>query len=95
MLNMKLTLDYLDKELLDQIKNYILQRYKIELTDNWDDYVTCKQLRQHCSIHHLNYTEIKNLYNLQGTTIKRNNIKYRGFRGIKLVDNSPLEKESN
>ena len=92
---MKLTLDYLDKELIDQIKNYIAERYKIELTDDWDDYVTCKQLRQYCSIHHLNYTEIKNLYNLQSTTIKRNNIKYRAFRGIKLVDNSPLEKEES
>ena len=92
---MKLTLDYLDKELLDQIKNYISQRYKIEVTDEWDDYVTCKQLRQHCFVNHIDYTEIKNLYNLQGTTIKRNNIKYRAFRGIKLVDNSPLEQESN
>lgn len=90
---MTLTINNLDKELLEQIKNYISERYKIEVTDEWDDYVTCKQLRQHCSIHHLNYTEIKNLYNLQGTTIKRNNIKHRGFRGIKLADNSPLEQE--
>lgn len=92
---MKITFNNLDVEIINHMKEYIAERYKIELTDDWDDYVTCKQLRQHCSIHHLNYTEIKNLYNLQGTTIKRNNIKYRAFRGIKLVDNSAPEKESN
>lgn len=84
---MKLTLDYLDKELLDQIKNYIAERYKIEVTDEWDDYVTCKQLRQHCFVNHIDYSEVKDTCNLQATTIKRNNTKYRGFRGIKLVDN--------
>ena len=92
---MKITFNNLDVEIINHMKEYIAERYKIEVTDEWDDYVTCKQLRQHCFVNHIDYSELKDTCNLQGTTIKRNNIKHRGFRGIKLVDNSPLEQESN
>lgn len=89
---MKITFNNLDAEIIKQMKEYLAERYKIELTDEWDDYVTSKQLRQHCFVNHIDYSKLKDTCNLQSTTIKRNNIKYRGFRGIKLVDNSPLEK---
>ena len=92
---MKITFDKLDVEIITQMKEYIAERYKIEVTDEWDDYVTCKQLRQHCFVNHIDYSELKDTCNLQGTVIKWNNIKHRGFRGIKLIDNQPLEKESN
>ena len=92
---MKITFNNLDVEIINHMKEYIAERYKIEVTDEWDDYVTCKQLRQHCFVNHIDYSELKDTCNLQGTTIKRNYIKYRGFRGIKLVDNSPLEKEES
>ena len=92
---MKITFNNLDVEIINHMKEYIAERYKIEVTDEWDDYVTCKQLRQHCFVNHINYSELKDTCNLQATTIKRNYIKYRGFRGIKLVDNSPLEKEES
>ena len=92
---MKITFNNLDVEIINHMKEYIAERYKIEVTDEWDDYVTCKQLRQHCFVNHIDYSELKDTCNLQGTTIKRNYIKYRGFRGIKLVDNQPLETESN
>ena len=92
---MKITFNNLDVEIINHMKEYIAERYKIEVTDEWDDYVTCKQLRQHCFVNHIDYSELKDTCNLQGTTIKRNYIKYRGFRGIKLVDNSPLEKEAS
>lgn len=84
---MKITFDKLDLEIVKQMKEYIVQRYKIELTDNWNDYVTIKQLRHHCFTHNISYSELKDTCNLQSTTIKRNYVKYRGFRGIKLVDN--------
>lgn len=84
---MKITFDKLDVEIIKQMKEYITQRYKIELTDDWDDYVTSNQLRKHCLTNNINYIELKTTCNLQSTTIKRNYVKHRAFRGIKLVDN--------
>lgn len=83
---MTITFDELDVEIITQMKNYIAQRYKIELTDDWNDYVTSNQLKHHCITHNIGYSELKSTCNLQPTIIKRNYIKYRGFRGIKLVD---------
>lgn len=83
------TLQQIIKEMEEFITNYSKTSNNndiIEFTGEWDDVVIVKDLRQACINNDTDYADVKRKYNLQPTVIKRNNIKYRGFRGIKLVD---------
>lgn len=84
------TLQQIIKEMEEFITNYSKNSNNndiIEFTGERDDVVIVKDLRQACVNNNKDYSSFKRKHNLQPTIIKRNNIRYRGFRGIKLVDN--------